>query len=151
MPREGAEGARDCWEPPILPRGPRRVQQLRCPQPCLSSPFTPRAGSQHSHLPSCLPKSSPKHSPSRYTQRTLPDLLCPSKLNSSRALGRAACPDANAGEITLNTQAKPHLVAFSSSSSWGSSVGWDEEGCSGAEEGNHVPADWHCPALGSFT
>lgn len=53
----------------------------------------------------------PKHPPSRYTQQTLPVLLCPSKLNSSRELGRDTYPKSKAGK-------KPLKISCAGFSSW---------------------------------
>lgn len=115
---------------------------------CLSSPLSPGAVSLHScplitPPPQLFSQNFPRNIPPQ-DQWTLPVLLCPSKLNSSRVVGRGAYPESNVGKITLKTPAKSPLLAFflHGGKLGGAELGWDEEGCScRAEEDNNVPPD----------
>lgn len=77
----------------------------------------------------------PKHSPSGYTQWTLPVLLCPSKLNSSRGLGRGTYPKSEVGRKNPENTGQTPCGDFSS---WrDAQLGWGEEGCCGQTEHYH--------------
>lgn len=114
--RRSCPGARDEFGNSKQPRWFLRSPSSALPLlPVLTqSHFSAFLPPDNTTSPAVFPKFPPKHSPSRYIQWTLPVLLCPSKLNSSRVVGRGTYPESNVGKITLKTQARSPLLAFSS-------------------------------------
>jgi len=112
--RWSCPGARDEFGNSEQPQPFLRSPQLGSASPPRShpEPFLCVPAPWYHHLPSSSPKTSPQNvPPSTYIQQTLPLLLCPSTLNSSRAAGRAACPESNTGTITPKAQARSPWLA----------------------------------------